>query len=166
MKARFPLVVLLLVSVALYAVEHKSAKSVEQLKAEADAAHGGHQARLCAEVAMRLVDAAAEQFGRDEITQGQATIQQVVVYATKAHDASLASRSKQKEVEINLRETQRRLQNLKHTLAADDRPPLEAAEKTISDLRQEIQDEMFGVKKKKEEKNEQKKQEVIKEVTK
>jgi hypothetical protein len=52
-------------------------------------------------------------------------------------------------VEIHLRETQRQLENLRHTLAADDRPPLEEAEKEISDFRQDMLNAMFGSPRKK-----------------
>lgn len=152
MKARLHWVVLLLMAVGVGAAAPKPGKTLDQLKAEADAAHGGHRAQRCSEVALRLVDQAAEKFGGSDMTQGQATVQEVVAYAAKAREAALSSRSKLKETEINLREAQRHLENLKHTLPADERPPLDAAEKTISDYRQEIQDEMFGVRKKKEDK--------------
>ena len=152
MKARMHFVVLLLIMLGLGAAEGKSGKTLDQLKTEADAAHGGHQAQLCSEVALRLVDQAAEHFGGNDMTQGHASVQEVAVYAAKARDAALSSRGRLKEVEINLREAQRHLDNLKHTLPADERPHLTDVQKIISDYRQEIQDEMFGVKKKKEDK--------------
>lgn len=152
MKARIHFVVLLMVSLSLAALERKPGKPLEQLKAEADAARGGRQARLCSELALLMVDSATEQFAQGDIAKGQATVQEIVGYAGKARDGVLSSRSKMKEVEIRLRETQRHLENLKRTLTADDRPPLDAAEKKISDYRQEILDAMFGVKKKKEDK--------------
>jgi len=57
-----------------------------------------------------------------------------------------------KEVEISLRKTQRHLEDVKHTLAAEDRPPVDAVEKKLADLRQELLDAMFAPKPKKEDK--------------
>lgn len=123
-------------------------KSVEQIKSEAAAASGGQQARLYAELAQRLADVASEQFAQNDIAKGQATVQEILDYAAKAHDIALDTRSKMKEVEIHLRQTQRHLENLKRTLVTEDRPPLDAAEKTLAGYRQELMDVMFAPKKK------------------
>lgn len=154
MKARTQIVLLLALglSLGLSALGRKPAKTLDQLKAEADGAKGGHQARLCANLALLLVDVAAEQFAQNEPDKGHATVRELVEYAAKARDRALSARSKMKEVEIQLRETQRHLEILKRTLPADDRPPLDAAEKKISDYRQQILDEMFGSKTKGEQK--------------
>jgi hypothetical protein len=77
-------------------------------------------------------------------------VKQVLEYATKAHDLALESRKKLKEIEIYLRETQRHLANVRRTLAADDRPSVEAVEKKLADFRQDLLDAMFAPKKKKE----------------
>ena len=58
------------------------------------------------------------------------------------------SHGKMKETEIILRETQRRVEAVKRTLAAEDRPPLDQVEKKIEQYRQDLLDEMFGSKKK------------------
>lgn len=152
MKVRLRLAVLLLMAVGVGAAAPRPGKSLEQLKTEAEAAHGGHRAQLCSEVALRLVDAANEKFVANEMAEGHAMVQEIATYASKARDAALASRGRLKETEINLRETQRHLVNLKHTLPADERPHLDDVDKMISDYRQEIQDEMFGVRKKKDDK--------------
>ncbi|MFI5104690.1 MAG: hypothetical protein ACHP79_07185 [Terriglobales bacterium] len=127
---------------------HAAQKTVEQIKSEAAAASGGQQARLYAELAQRLVDVAAEQFAQNDIAKGQATVQEILDYAAKAHDIALDTRSKMKEVEIHLRQTQRHLESLKRTLVTEDRPPLDAAEKTLAGYRQELMDAMFAPKKK------------------
>src|SRR5215471_5024970 len=99
-------------------------KDLVQLKAEAEKAKGGHQARLYAELADRLVDVADAAFNQGDSAKGLATVQELMQYATKAHDGALASQDNRKEVEIYLRQTQRHLESVKQTLAADDRPPL------------------------------------------
>ena len=52
-----------------------------------------------------------------------------------------------KETEIHLREAQRRLADVKRTLAAEDRPPVDEVEKKIAAFRQGILDAMFAPKK-------------------
>ena len=123
-------------------------RNIEQMKASAERASGGSQARQYAELAKYLVDVADQQFTQANVEQAQATIQEVVNYCLKARDASLKSHGKMKETEIILRETQRRVEAVKRTLAAEDRPPLDQVEKKIEQYRQDLLDEMFGSKKK------------------
>lgn len=124
-------------------------KNLDQMKAEADKAEGGHQAKLCAELAQLLVPIADHQFTEGNVVEAQKTVQEILDYATKARDASIKSRSKMKETEITLRTTQRKLEALKRTLAADDRPPLDAVEKKLEQFRQDLLNEMFAPPKKK-----------------
>src|ERR1700730_10365722 len=100
-------------------------KSIDQMKAEADKAEGGHQAKLYAELARQMVPIADQLFTQGNVEQAQNTVQEILKYGTKARDVSIASRGKMKETEIILRETQRKLQAVRRTLSADDRPPLE-----------------------------------------
>jgi hypothetical protein len=72
----------------------------------------------------------------------------VVQYASKARDVSVQSHGKIKDTEIILRETQRKLEAMKRTLAVEDRPPVEAARKKIEQFRQDLLDTMFAPKKK------------------
>lgn len=128
----------------------KDQKPLDELKAEAEKATGGHQAQLYAQLAERSVDVADQQFTQGYAVQGHETVKQVLEYASKAHDIALETRRKMKEIEIRLRETQRRLANVRRTLAAEDRPALEAVEKKLADFRQDLLDAMFAPKKQKE----------------
>jgi hypothetical protein len=121
-------------------------KDLQQLKAEAAKATGAHQARLYAEIAESLVDTANEQFNQGQSVKGHETVQEILDYAVKAHDGALGSKSNRKEVEILLRNTQRHLENVKRTLAAEDRPALDAVEKKLEALRQDLLDAMWGTK--------------------
>lgn len=125
-------------------------KTVDQLRAEAEKAKGGAQAKLYSELAERLVDVANQQFDQGKSVEGQATVQEILQDSVKAHDAAVSSQDKRKEVEIHLRETQRRLENLKRTLAAVDRPAVDQVEKKLAELRQDLLDAMFSPKHKKE----------------
>lgn len=123
-------------------------KNIETMKAEADKASGGHQAKLCSELAERLVSVADQQFSDGNSQQGQATVQDILKYASKARDAAIQSHDNLKQTEIHLRETQRRLEALKRSLSIDDRPGVDAVEKQIERFRQDLLDTMFPPKKK------------------
>jgi len=125
---------------------------IENVKAGIEKAPRGQQGKLYAELAERLVNVANQQFTDGKSTEAQATVQDVQQCAIKAHDLALSARNNRKEVEISLRKTQRHLEDMKHTLAAEDRPPVDAVEKKLGDLRQELLDALFGPNPKKESK--------------
>jgi hypothetical protein len=147
-----PLASILVVLTLAAALHGKDQKSVDQLRAEAEKASGGHQALLYAELAERLVDQADQQFTQGESVKAQATIQEILSVATKARDGGVSSRRKLKETEIHLRLTQRRLEDVRRTLSADDRPEVEAVEKKLSDFRQDLLNAMFSPRKEEEKK--------------
>ncbi len=139
----------ILVILTLSAAMHgKDQKTLDQLRAEAEKASGGHQAMLYAELADRLVDQADQQFTKGESVKGQATVQEILDVATRARDGGVRSRRKIKETEIHLRQTQRHLENVRRTLSAEDRPEVEAVEKQLADFRQELLNVMFSPKEK------------------
>src|SRR5947199_7259579 len=123
---------LILLSFALAA--NADQKTVDQLKTEAEHAEPGQQGRLYAEIAERLVAVADKQFTDAESVKGHATVQEILQYATKAHDLAIETRKKMKETEKALRECRRRLENMRRTLAAEDRPAVESVEKQLEKL--------------------------------
>lgn len=125
-----------------------SQRSLEGLKEEAEHAQGGHQAKLASELTEYLVGVADQQFTQGATDQAQATVRDIQKYAQMARDAAIKSQANLKQTEIKLRQTQRRLEDLKRTLPVDDRPPLDAVEKKIGQLRQDLLDTMFPPKKK------------------
>jgi len=148
------ILVILILSAAMHG---KDQKTLDQLRAEAEKATGGHQAMLYAELADRLVEQADHQFTQGESVKGQATVQEILDIATKARDGGVRSRRKLKETEIHLRQTQRHLENVRRTLSAEDRPEVEAVEKKLSDFRQELLNAMFSPKEKDNKEKEEKK---------
>ena len=122
-------------------------RNIAQLKAEADRA-GNDQAKACAEVAERLVIQADQEFTEGNSVQGQATVQDVLQYATRARDLAIKTRKKMKETEIHLRRARHALENMRRTLAAEDRPPLEAVEKKLEQFGEDILEAMFAAPKK------------------
>ena len=138
-----PLALILAVLTLAAPLHGKDQKSLEQLRAEAEKAGGGHQALLFAELAERLVDQADQQFTQGESVKGEATVQEILTCATRSRNAGVSSRRKLKETEIHLRQTQRHLENVRRTLSAEDRPEVEAVEKRLADYRQELLNAMF-----------------------
>ena len=123
-------------------------KTLDQLKAEAERADSGQQAKLCAEIAERLVAEADKQFTGGQSVKGQAVVQELLLYATRAHDLAISTRKKMKETEIHLRRSRHALENMRRTLAAEDRPPVEAVEKKMEQFGEEILESMFAPPKK------------------
>jgi polyhydroxyalkanoate synthesis regulator phasin len=136
----FSIIILLVLSFAAGAEQ----KTVDQLKTEAEHASPDQQGRLDAEIAEKLVSVADRQFTDGESVKGHATVQEILQYATKAHDLVIESRKKMKETEKSLRECHRRLENMKRTLAAEDRPRVEAVEKQLEKLTEEVLESMFA----------------------
>jgi hypothetical protein len=136
----FSIIILLVLSFAAGAEQ----KTVDQLKTEAEHASPDQQGRLDAEIAEKLVSVADKQFTDGESVKGHATVQEILQYATKAHDLVIESRKKMKETEKSLRECHRRLENMKRTLAAEDRPRVEAVEKQLEKLTEEVLESMFA----------------------
>jgi predicted transcriptional regulator len=134
--------IIILLSLALPAVGEQ--KTVDQLKAEAEHASADQQGRLYAEIADKLVAIADKQFTDGESVKGHATVQEILQYATKAHDLVLETRKKMKETEKSLRECHRRLDNMKRTLAAEDRPRIEDVEKQLEKLTEDVLESMFA----------------------
>jgi hypothetical protein len=134
--------IIMLLALALTASAEQ--KTVDQLKTEAEHASPDQQGRLYAEIADRLVAVADKQFTDSESVKGHATVQEILQYATKAHDLVIKTRKKMKDTEKSLRECHRRLDNLKRTLAAEDRPRVEAVEKQLEKLTEDVLESMFA----------------------
>lgn len=134
--------IIILLSLALAASGEQ--KTVDQLKAEAEHASADQQGRLYAAIAEKLVAIADKQFTDGESVKGHATVQEILQYAIKAHDLVLETRKKMKETEKSLRECSRRLDNMKRTLAAEDRPRVEDVEKQLEKLTEDVLESMFA----------------------
>jgi len=134
----------------LFAADHEAEYAA--LKARATAIKVSDQDKFYAQLALRATEVANEQYTAGNITKAQATIDEAVTYAEKAHDAAAGSNKNLKQTEITLRETSRRLEELRRSLALEDRPYVETAINRIEDIRKKLLDQMFGPKKPKEKK--------------
>ncbi len=136
----FSTIILLALSFAAGAEQ----KTVDQLKAEAEHAAPDQQGRLYAEIADKLVSVADQQFTGGESVKGHATVQEILQYGAKARDLAIQTRKKMKETEKSLRACRRRLENMRRTLAAEDRPKVEAVEKQLEKLTEDVLESMFA----------------------
>jgi hypothetical protein len=132
-------IVFLLTSMALAADE-----SLPALKARADAAHGGEQAKLCLEYAHRLLEDANALFTNGDVEKAQREVGEVVEYGRNAADAASSSGKHLKQTEIDLRKLAKRMKDIAATLAVEDRPPLEKAVEDLEQIRSDLLARMFG----------------------
>ena len=132
-------IVFLLSSIALAASEPLPA-----LKARADAAHGGEQAKLCLEYAHRILEDANALFTSGDVEKAQHEVDEVVEYGRKAADAASSSGKHLKQTEIDLRKLSKRLHDIAATLAVEDRPPLQKAVEDLEQIRSDLLARMFG----------------------
>jgi tetratricopeptide (TPR) repeat protein len=132
-------IVFLLTSMMLAANE-----TLPELKARADAAHGGEQAKLCLEYAHRLLEDANVLFTNGDVDKAQGEVAEVVEYSRKAADAASTSGKHLKQTEIDLRKLSKRLHDIAATLAVEDRPPLLKAVDDIEQIRADLLTRMFG----------------------
>src|SRR5262249_13228796 len=113
-------------------------EELEKAKARAERAAERDRCYENVEVVRALVEVANEQFTAGDADEAQKTVKETVTYSDRAKEAAQRSGHKLKQSEITLRKAQRRLDDLRHTLAFEDRGPVEAALKQIEADRQEI----------------------------
>ncbi len=119
-------------------------ESMPQLKARADAAHGGEQAKLCIEYAHRELEDANALFTSGDVEKAQQEVGESVEYGRKAANAASASGKHLKQTEIELRKLSKRIHDIAETLAVEDRPPLLKAVDEIEQTRSDLLARMFG----------------------
>ncbi len=118
--------------------------SPAELKARADAATGGTQAKLCLEYAHVQLAAADNFYNQGDVEKGLATIHEVVDYAHKAAAAASASGKHLKETEIDLRKISKRMHDVGESLAFEDRGPVLKAVDEIDQIRSDLMVRMWG----------------------
>ena len=141
MRRTYSILVMFLLAASLLA------QTFEQLKAEAGR-EGSNQAKASAEVAEQLVPVADKQFSEGQSVTGHQTVEEILKYATQARDLAIKNRKKMKETEIHLRRCRHALENMRRTLAAEDRPPVQAVEKKLEQFGEDILEAMFAPPKK------------------
>ena len=117
---------------------------IEELKAKAEHKGEADRGRIYADIAHDLVELANNQFTNGDTDKGQDSIKAAVDYAEKATASAREKGHKIKDAEITLRETARRIEEVRRTLAIDDQPPLKAAVERLEGMRKQLLQKMFG----------------------
>jgi len=133
----------LLVMMAFVTFAHATENAAE-LKAKADAAHGGEQVKLCLEYARLQLENSNQLFTDGDPDKGQAEIREVVEYARKAADAAASSGKHLKDAEIKLRKLADRMHDIGETLAFEDRQPVRQAVEQLQQIRSDLMVKMWG----------------------
>ena len=120
------------------------AQTAGELKARADAAHGGDQAKLCLEYAWVALQNADSLFTAGDVDKAQAKVQEVVAYAQKGVDAASESGKQLKQTEIKLRKLADRMHDVGESLAFEDRAPVRQAVNQIQQMRSDLMVRMWG----------------------
>ncbi len=139
---RIPIAVLLL---AVFVSAKSTEEPLEALKARAENARPQNQGHLFATIARREVKEADRFYTDGDIANAKKAVDEVVRYAERAADSAGKSGKHLKDTEILLRQTARRLDDVRKTLNFDDRPDVEAAVKQVEKARQRLLDQMFGL---------------------
>ena len=126
------------------AAAKKADEPLDALKARAETAKPSDQARLFATIAGREVSEADHFYTEGDIDRAKISVEVVVRYADRAGAAAKNSGKHLKDTEIQLRQTARRLDDLRKTVNFEDRADLENAVKEVEKTRQELLDHMFG----------------------
>ncbi|MCU1311250.1 MAG: hypothetical protein JWO20_2375 [Candidatus Angelobacter sp.] len=128
--------------------ENPAIVKIDAMKANAEKKSSADRARAYADIARELVEVANQQFTDGEVDKAQSSIKDAVAYSEKSAAAAQEKGKKIKNTEITLRETARRIDEIRRTVAADDQPPLAVAVTRIEELRRELLAHMFGNEKK------------------
>jgi len=137
---------------AAFAVASGADEPLDTLKARAEKARPQDQPHLFAIIASREVGEADHFYTEGDITNAKKAVDEVVRYAERAAAAAQSSGKHLKDTEILLRQTGRRLDDVRKTLNFEDRPDVEAAVKQVEKSRQKLLNHMFGLSSKEEKK--------------
>jgi hypothetical protein len=130
--------------VALAGITLAAGDAASQLKARADAARGGEQAKLCLEYARQELESANSLYDGGQFDQAKVEIEEVVEYARKGEDAATGSGKQLKETEIRLRKLAQRMHDIGNSLDFEDRRPMKKAIDQIEQLRADLLVKMWG----------------------
>jgi len=123
-----------------------TSETTPDLKARADAAHGGERAVLSMEYAHRELEEANNFYNQGDVEKGEAAVQEVLTYAQQAATAAATSGKRLKQTEIDLRKLEHRLHDIGQSLNIDDRPPVEKGVQQLEQIRADLLAKMFGEK--------------------
>lgn len=117
--------------------------SIEELKARIAAASVGDRPKICLQIAHRQLVEADKHYEADDPEKAQTALADVVVFSELARDYSIQAHKHEKQTEIAVRGMTRKLNDLLHTIAHDEQPPVEDAIKRLERVRDDLLASMF-----------------------
>ncbi len=117
--------------------------SIEELKARVAAASVGDRPKICLQIAHRQLVEADKQYEADDPEKAQTALADVVGFSELARDYSIQAHKHEKQTEIAVRGMTRKLNDMLHTLAHDEQPPVEDAIKRLQRVRDDLLASMF-----------------------
>jgi len=123
--------------------------TLEELKARVADASISERPVLCIHIAERQLDVADRFYVAGDSEQAKAALIDVVAFSELARDYAIQSRKHEKQSEIAIRKTARKLADLKHAVSHEDQEQVENAIDRLQRIRDDLLAAMFpkGVKK-------------------
>jgi polyhydroxyalkanoate synthesis regulator phasin len=119
-------------------------ETLQELIARAESARVEDRPALYVEIAERELKSANELYTAGKVDEARTTVQDVVTYSEKAHDAAIQSGKRVKNTEIEFRKMAAKLRDIKRSLNFEDQAPVQAAAERLETLRTDLLSHMFG----------------------
>lgn len=133
-------IVMLLVPSALRAREEPT---IEELKTRLANAAVQDRPPLCIRISERQVAAADRLYVAGDSEGAKAALEDVVAFAGQARDYAIQSHKHEKQCEIAIRRSARKLADIKHTVSHDDQAPVQDAIDRMERIRDDLLLAMF-----------------------
>jgi hypothetical protein len=117
--------------------------ALTQLEARAEAAQPREQCFLYAELVHNLAERAGKELSDGENDQASATFKRIDTLAQKIHMALARDTKRLKNAELLMHHTTRRLADMLHIAANDDRPVLQSTLKRLDTVESELLAQVF-----------------------
>ncbi len=119
-------------------------ENLQQLKARAATAGGGKQVELFTRIAEIQVEELDRAYDEGQAEEARAALADVQEYGVKAARTSEATGKRMKQTEIAIRRIAKKLDEIRKTLAVDERPPVNTAIEQLENARTALLHSMFA----------------------
>lgn len=119
--------------------------TIDQLKARLPAASVADKPKICVEIAQRQLAEARKLYGAADTdpAKAQAALTDVIAFSELARDYSIQSHKYEKQTEIAVRGMTRKLNDMLHSLAREEQPPVKDAIQRLQRVRDDLLTAMF-----------------------
>jgi hypothetical protein len=117
--------------------------TLDALKARVSAAGMGEKPRLCLQIAELQLLQADKLYLAAETEKGQAALTDALAFSELARDYAIQSHKHEKQTEIAVRGMIRKINDMMHTVAHEEEPPLKGAISRLQRVRDDLLVAMF-----------------------